>query len=326
MGKNKLLFRIGPILVLYLLSPLIAELLFASTPASRANQLILESAFYGSAVLLIREFVRRRSLGWFSIILLGVVFGILQECIFLQSVFNPHFLNLDLSFGRSHGVNWVWAVVIIAYHAIWSIAIPIYISEMIFYEQKSLPWLNGFGIVFLSFLFLLTGFAFFIFFRRMSGYVASIGHFAGSGILVLFLIILSFRRPMRSFIKYTIQFRYGLFFSLCSFLFSFTWFALLSEVFHQRLGMPPYMILLFCGLLLFAIIMIYYGWANHQWNDKHRFYLVLGAIVSSMLFGLIILLQGNSKSDSYFQIVFIIITTVLLVLLKQKKIDKIPLT
>ena len=136
MTKSNVLSRYGHILVLFILPVVIAELFSGSTPVSRAEQLVLEMFFYGPAALLIREIVRRNRLGWFSILLFGIAFGVIEECILLQSVFNPHFLNNDMTLGRRWGVNWVWAEIIIVYHAVWSITVPIFFAELLFPAKK----------------------------------------------------------------------------------------------------------------------------------------------------------------------------------------------
>lgn len=72
----------GAILTLALLSPLTAEVLTGSTPILPflfPTTILYQVLFYGSGALLIREAVRRRGLGWPSIVLLGGAYGILEE-------------------------------------------------------------------------------------------------------------------------------------------------------------------------------------------------------------------------------------------------------
>src|SRR6186713_1284854 len=88
-------------LTLVLASTLIAELLSGSTPLSRGNQRLPQFFLYGSGSVLIREITRRLGLGWGTLILLGFAFGLVEEGWALQSVFNPHFLGLDISYGRA---------------------------------------------------------------------------------------------------------------------------------------------------------------------------------------------------------------------------------
>jgi hypothetical protein len=52
-----------PALVLLLLAPAVAEVLFGATPVSNLGALLPDVAVYGCGALLIREVVRRRGLG-----------------------------------------------------------------------------------------------------------------------------------------------------------------------------------------------------------------------------------------------------------------------
>jgi hypothetical protein len=107
-GRRWMRSRLAPVLVLVLLAPAVAEVLFGATPITNPGSLLIEVAVYGCGALLIRELVRRRGLGWASILALGVSYGIVEEGLALQSLFNPDLFNAgDLGL-RSLGVNWVW--------------------------------------------------------------------------------------------------------------------------------------------------------------------------------------------------------------------------
>jgi hypothetical protein len=314
MLKNNLFNKIGPILVLFILSPVIAELLSGSTPESRAEQLIFESVFYGPAALLIREFVRRYKLGWFSIILLGFAFGIIEECILLQSAFNPHFLNYDISFGRLWGVNWVWSEIIIINHAIWSITIPVLFAELIFPDRKNQPWLNKTGIGIFAILFLLSSYAFFTTFYKMSGFTTSWIHYTVAGILAAGIILIAANLPVKPLVKYHFKTPPVLVIWIVSFLVSSFWLNLLSLVFKKGPVVPAWLVELLGIILVSVLLFLTLGWINSKWNDLHRFWLACGALYAGMVFGLIILIQSKNNLDIICQIGFILIASILLVL------------
>jgi hypothetical protein len=314
MKKNNLFNRIGPVLVLFFLSPLIAELLSGSTPASRAEQLIFESVFYGPAALLIREFVRRYKLGWFSIILLGFAFGIIEECLLLQSAFNPHFLNYDISFGRLWGVNWVWSEIIITNHAIWSITLPVLFAELIFPGRKSQPWLNKTGIGILVILFLLSSYGFYNTFYKMSGFTTSWVHYTIAGILAAGIILIAIKLPVKPLVKYHIKKPSAILIGIISFLVSSFWLNLLSLVFKKESGVPAWLVGLSGIILVSVMLLLIIGWINGKWDDIHRFSLACGALYAGMVFGLIILIQSRNFLDIICQIGFILILSILLVL------------
>jgi len=315
--KNRL-SNIKPILALFILSPVIAELLFGSTPASRSSQLIFEALFYGSGVLLIRELARRRKLGWYSIILLGIAFGIIEECILLQSAFNPNFLGNDLSYGRIGGVNWVWAEYIIGYHAVWSITIPILITELIFRERRSQPWLSKTGIGITSFIYLLSSFAFYSTFIKLSGFTTSLVHYLCAGTLALGLVILSLCLPVKISLTSRMKTPSPIVAGIIAFAGSMLWLVLFSLIFRQGAGLPALVVELSGLLIVLMLCFLFSGWVNQDWNDHHRFFLAFGGLMASMLFGLITLIQADNQLDIVCQVIFILITTGLLILLKWK--------
>ena len=77
--------RAAPIMTLFLLPAIIAELLYGSTPITNLTPLVPEILVYGSAALLIRELVRRRGTGWLGIVLLGIAFAVAEECVIVQT-------------------------------------------------------------------------------------------------------------------------------------------------------------------------------------------------------------------------------------------------
>src|SRR6185437_15735582 len=59
-------------------------------------QLLLFTAFYGSAAVLIRELARRTGIGWPGILTLALAFGVLEEGVLTQSLFNPDYAGAHL--------------------------------------------------------------------------------------------------------------------------------------------------------------------------------------------------------------------------------------
>jgi hypothetical protein len=134
-------------LTLYLLAPITAEVLTGATPPLQfVNPLsfIFLTALYGSGALLIRETTRRRGLGWWSVILLGAAYGVLEEGLVVTSWLNPYWPDLAFldGYSRALGVNWFWALGMTAFHAIISIALPITLVEAAFPSLAPLPWLG----------------------------------------------------------------------------------------------------------------------------------------------------------------------------------------
>jgi len=139
--------RIWPaILALYVMAPVIGEVLSLNTPPLtfllNPSTLIFEPALYGSGALLIREIARRRGLGWRGILLLGAAYGVVEEGLAVQTWFIPSGVD---TYGRAFGVNWVWAAGLTIFHAVFSVTIPILLVEAIFPRVADRPWLTRAG-------------------------------------------------------------------------------------------------------------------------------------------------------------------------------------
>jgi hypothetical protein len=127
--------RAHPIVCLALLTPGLPEYLSTSSPILNLAvnpvwfflQLLINVGQYTAGALLIREAVLRWHKGWGTILLLGLAYGITEEGLGDNTLFNSnHGADGVLgSFGRFAGVNWVWATGVLAFHVIYSIGLPI---------------------------------------------------------------------------------------------------------------------------------------------------------------------------------------------------------
>jgi hypothetical protein len=143
--------RIPPALVLFFLAPAIGELLSGSSPPVEFFQpftLLLLGALYGSGAILSRELTLRWEKRWPTIFLLGAAYGIVEEGLMVKSFFDPAWPDLGLLgvYGRWAGINWVWSVFLTLYHAVFSIAIPIFLVEQCIPERGDEPWVGKRGL------------------------------------------------------------------------------------------------------------------------------------------------------------------------------------
>ena len=173
--------RVWPaVLTLFLLAPIVGEVLSGSTPPLNfinPFSFLLETGLYGSGAIVVRELVRRRGLGWPSILLLGAAYGILEEGLVVTSWFNPYWPDLGAlaHYGRLFDISWVWAFGLTTYHAVVSITIPIILTETLFPQLAARPWLRRRGLILFSIwlalisLFGMLGFGFLAF--RKQGYM-----------------------------------------------------------------------------------------------------------------------------------------------------------
>jgi len=145
-----------PALVLFILSPLIAELLLGTTKLTQIGGLMITMPLYGCGVLLIRELVRRRSTSWWPVLLFGAAYMLVEEGLALQTLFNPDFVNAAKLGGRWLGVNFVLTQWETGYHIVWSICIPIFITELLFPVRRKRQWLGKLGLTICAFVYALA--------------------------------------------------------------------------------------------------------------------------------------------------------------------------
>jgi hypothetical protein len=121
--------RLVPALVLALIATLVPEVLFGSTPLAEPGRILVTMPLYAGGAVTVRELARRRRAGWLAIALLGVAYGLVEEGLAFASIFNPSMFSAGLVGGRLFGVNWTWTEWTLGYHAVWSISIPILLTE-----------------------------------------------------------------------------------------------------------------------------------------------------------------------------------------------------
>jgi len=135
--------RAWPVMFLLLLAPLIAEVLWGTTTVSDSAGYIAQVGLYGGGAVLIREVSCRWGGGWPSILLLGAAYGAIEEGLLEPTWFTPQ-LQAD-PYGAALGVFWTYAAFNIGYHAVFSIAIPVCLTELAFPAWRGRPWLGRTG-------------------------------------------------------------------------------------------------------------------------------------------------------------------------------------
>lgn len=129
----------------------IAELLTGST---RPQMLItspvlfvLLVALYGCGVLTAWTLTQRWHGGWATLVLLGAAYGVLEEGLVARSFFDPHWADLGAmaADGRWLGVNWIWTVYLMIFHAIFTVTIPVALARITVPGRAGGPWLSRRG-------------------------------------------------------------------------------------------------------------------------------------------------------------------------------------
>ena len=290
--------RSAPVISLVLLSPIISEILFGSTHISNLYVLIPELGVWGCGALLIRWIVRRANKGEISILLLGIALAVAEECVIQQTSFFP-LVGIDPQgiFGRALGVNWIYLLWAIGYESIWTVAIPIQLTETIFSNRRKDSWLGWRGVAIASIVFLLGSIIAWYSWTRFvvplysPGYVVSPSYPGIAAIVIIVLVVIAMSVP--STIDRTNGVRKlaplpwlvgGL-----TFVVSLTWFYLVFLAYFKNINLPaaiPAMAGLIMASGFFALIT---NWSGRSgWQDKHRFALVFGAMIASMSAGFIV--------------------------------------
>lgn len=289
---------ISPAVVLFFLSPVIAELLSGSSPPAEFFNpftFVLLAALYGSGAILARELTVRWRKGWASLFALGAAYGILEEGLMVKSFFDPHWEDLGIlgTYGRWAGVNWVWCLELTFVHAVISIAVPILLVELIFPARRSESWIGRQTLIGLSALLAAdVVFGYFI-----CGYTPPLVPYLLAVATVGGLVLLAQRLPRRLFAPKFIRVPHPFWFWLTGFLGTLAFFLVFWGL--PNTALPSSLTMLIgAGLmaLIAAVAMRMSGnWA--AWQDKHRLALAGGLLTLAALFAPLQELDNPNRPD-----------------------------
>jgi hypothetical protein len=277
--------RLIPPVALFLLAPVIAELLSGSAPPVeffRPIGLAVLTILYGGGAILVREITIRWKKGWLSLLVLGAAYGIIEEGLMVKSFFDPNWTDLGIlaTYGRWAGVNWVWSIELTLYHAVISIAIPISIAELIFSNRRNDAWVGRKGLTILSVLFIAdVAFGYFL----LTTYrPAAIPYFL-TVVVVIALVLLAWRLPRQAFAPRAVIVRHPFWFWLTGFLGAVSFFLIFW-------GLPTTLLHPALTIIIGIGLMILIGWivtrisgSGVAWTEIHRFALVAGPLTPFIL-------------------------------------------
>jgi len=284
-----MLKRLAPVCVLFVLSPLIAEYLSGSMAMAQITLLPFMMLLYGGGAVLVREAVRHTRRGWASIALLGLAYGLLEEGLFDQSLFNPHFVGLHLlDYGHwaPLGIGIPWTLYVLGIHVVWSIMVPVAVVELLFQEQRTTPWLRGPGLAVTALLYA-AGAAMVTFgTAHQEHFMASPLQLGVAGAAALAAIVLAFALPAPHPTegKVTAPWIAGLLsFAACS-------AAVLTYGQGANTLHWPWPVVA-AGIGGCAVAMLAFGAVvtrRSSWNNRHRFAMTAGALLVYCWFGFMI--------------------------------------
>ncbi len=291
--------RYGPVVTLLLLAPLIGEVLFGAVPLSRLPFGLLGLVgLYGGGAILVREVVRRRRLSSLWLVVLGLAYGIVEEGTVLQSLFDQHYPGLDFLgfYGHWVGVNWVWSEFIVPYHAVFSIAIPILLTELIFPDRREHAWLGPRELVGVGALFAANGVLLAIFKVGLFTTHApktSLGSNLGAAVVAAGLIGAALRAQPHMAQPASINVRSASprRLRLIGLLSGLGWFVGLRVLLIGDGKLMPPVAVLLGGLVIGMLAwwrIAHWSSPRHAWTPEHTYALVAGALPTSWLLGFLI--------------------------------------
>jgi hypothetical protein len=201
-GMAHFLRRLSPVLALFFLAPLVGEFFLGDFPVVVIFLVLVFAPMYGGAALLIREFARRTGRGWPTMILLGLAYGVLEEGLITESLFNPHYLDENLI--QPGYVSWLhtgvlWLVYVVSLHTFWSVSVPIAIVEEATPARRTTPWLGWKGLTVVAVLFVLGSFAVWNQNVQLNhNFHDSAGEAVGTLVVVAVLVVVAFLLPRPS--------------------------------------------------------------------------------------------------------------------------------
>jgi hypothetical protein len=296
--KYRSISHLLPVIVLIVLAPTIAEILLGNLLLNPnfVPTLLMDVLLYGSGALLIREVARRLNVGWPSIIVMALAYGVVEEGLILQTFFNQHFPGLVhiAAYGRALEVSWFWMISVLGMHAVWSIALPILLTELLFPRMARRPWLGRVGLGLDTTAYLLTGLV-------MSRFYMAFLHFSASPLALLLtalmavvLVVLAlFLLPRRFAGSEDRDVPPPWIMGLVTLVAGVLFFAF--QVFFPTIPtIPPLLpILLYAGLYAGMGLLIWRWATASAWSDQHLLALVSGALLTYMLYGFRLSARGS---------------------------------
>ncbi|MCO1660434.1 hypothetical protein [Pseudonocardia humida] len=192
--------RRAPVIALLLLAPFVGEFLLGNISLREIFALPFLVPLYGAGALLIREVARRTGRGWPTILLLGAAYGVIEAGLVDQSLFNPSLDGWDflavtpvpaLGISAWHAMSFVMG------HAVWSIAVPIALAELLVPDRAREPWLGRTGLVLTAVVYVLGCLEVFAFMFAAEEFLATPGQMIGAAAVAAVLVVAAWRVPRR---------------------------------------------------------------------------------------------------------------------------------
>jgi hypothetical protein len=308
--RNSRLARLAPALLLAFLAPMFAEVLPGATRFSSIFVFPIEMAVWGGGAVLARAIVRKRGLGWWSLLLLGLAVAIAEEFLIQQTSVAPMVIRLKgETWARAFGINYVYLLWALVYESIWVVLMSTLAVEMVFPRQRKETWLSRAGVIVTATLFA-VGF-FFAWFTWTQIARTKVFHqppynpqllwvvAAAATIVLLIVAALRFPPKVSSSLGPPPPWLLGLVGAIWAVL----WFGLVVLAF----GIDPHfseVAAAGAGLIVVASLLYFVPrWAaSAGWSRRHNFALLAGSLTGSMAVSFVGFI-GPPSNDLWFKII-----------------------
>lgn len=264
-------------LLLFITAPLVAEYLLGDLSLSDLPSLLVMAPLYGGAAVVIRETARRFGLRWPAIALLALAYGVVEEGVMTQSLFNPDYANahlLEFGFVPALGIAIPWTLYVLCLHTVWSISAPIALIEELSGRDRVTPWFGKLGLTIMALLTTLAAVAITVISYLDGGFWASPSQLVVVAVVAVVLVGLAFRLPR------TVTRRPGtspkpwwpLLLSLAA--------GVVFELLSWRIGKPALSVVSI-SVAIIATLFAVTAWSRRAgWGARHRVALASGAVLT----------------------------------------------
>lgn len=284
------------VLVLLFLSPILAELSTGSAPPTEFFNPVVFITFlllYGCGTLIIREMRSRWSLQW-SVLFLAIAFGIFEEGVMTQAIFNIYWPDVGpFAVGyQAFGIIIPWTILVLTFHAVVSTLFPILIVDLIWPEQKKQNLLSKKGMFWA-----MGGFFFIVVFGRLffqeaskELYSSNILHLSGCLTVISTLVYLAYRFKNK-IIESQKKILSPNIFSFTAYTFSSLYALAPYVMVSLGVGMLP-VILFQSTVLVLALLFMRHQIFNKYITRRHHIALAYGSMVFWITFAVLTGIDG----------------------------------
>jgi len=276
-----MLRRIAPAIALVFLAPWVGEFLLGNVSVRLLPALPVLAPLYGGGALLIREVTRRTGRGWPTILVLGLAYGLIEAGLVDQSLFNADFeghVNDAVTPVPGLGIDAYNTITFLVGHAVWSIAVPIAIVELLTPRRRTTPWLGRIGLLVTALLYI--GGCLIIFADAREAFVAAatqrIAAAAVAAVLVVVALLLPRRRGQQRDGRVPGPWWLGV------------GTFVVASVYHARPENWLGGVLLGLALVVAAAVLIGLWSGRRSWGTRHDVALVAGALMSYSWLGFVL--------------------------------------